>query len=138
MDVLTAAQRSYCMSRIRAKNTNPEMRVRLLAHRLGYRYRLHRRELPGRPDLVFARRKKAILVHGCFWHQHPGCKDASKPRTRTDYWRPKLEGNINRDRAALHALSELGWSALVIWECETRDIDALARRLFEFLGPPTG
>jgi DNA mismatch endonuclease, patch repair protein len=114
------------------------MRVRLLAHRLGYRYRLHRRELPGRPDLVFARRKKAILVHGCFWHQHPGCKDASKPRTRTDYWRPKLEGNINRDRAALHALSELGWSALVIWECETRDIDALARRLFEFLGPPTG
>ena len=123
------------MSRIRGKDTKPEMRVRRLVHGMGYRYRLHAKELPGRPDLVFGPRRKAIFVHGCFWHRHPGCSDNQIPKTRSDYWRHKLDRNVERDRRTEAALRAAGWSVLVIWECETNgDTDGLARRIRTFLG----
>ena len=122
------------MSRIRGKDTRPEMRVRRLVHGMGYRYRLHAKELPGRPDLVFRPRRKAIFVHGCFWHRHAGCSANQIPKTRSDYWRHKLDGNAERDRRNEAALRAAGWSVLVIWECETKgDPDRLARRIRRFL-----
>jgi len=121
------------MARIRKKDTKGELVVRRLAHRLGYRFRLHRRDLPGTPDLVFVSRRKAIFVHGCFWHRH-GCRLAGRvPRTRREYWGPKLDRNVERDRAAEAALLALGWRALTIWECEVGDPVALAHRLRTFL-----
>lgn len=134
MDVLTREQRSYCMSRIRAKNTKPEVIVRQVSHRLGYRFRLHRSDLAGKPDLAFISRRKVIFVHGCFWHQHKGCKLASTPKSSADYWLPKLERNVARDNDSTRQLANLGWESLVIWECETKDTDALASRLERFLG----
>ena len=133
MDVMSKEQRSRCMSRIRAKDSKPEMIVRRVAHGLGYRHRLHRKDLPGKPDLVFPSRRKVIFVHGCFWHQHAGCPLASKPKTRPEYWEPKLAGNMARDRKAQAELNELGWAVLVIWECETKDIKAFAERLTLYL-----
>lgn len=123
------------MRAIRSAGTKPEMAVRRLAHGMGYRYRLHARKLPGKPDLVFASRRKVIFVHGCFWHQHPkaGCSDARPPRSNPDYWLPKLARNKERDRNAQAELKKLGWSVCVIWECQTRNIPALRRRLKEFL-----
>ena len=122
------------MSRIRGKDTKPEMRVRRLVHGLGYRYRLHARELPGHPDLVFRPRRKAIFVHGCFWHRHAGCSANHIPKTRTQYWRAKLDGNVERDRRNEAALRAEGWGVLVIWECETKgDAHHLARRIRAFL-----
>lgn len=122
------------MSRIRGKDTKPEMRVRRLVHGMGYRYRLHAKELPGCPDLVFRPRRKAIFVHGCFWHRHPGCSANRIPKTRPDYWRAKLDRNVERDRQNEAALKADGWSVLVIWECETKgDSDHLARRIRAFL-----
>jgi len=122
------------MSRIRGKDTKPEMRVRRLVHGMGYRYRLHARELPGRPDLVFRPRRKAIFVHGCFWHRHSGCSANRIPKTRADYWRAKLNRNVERDRRNEAALRTAGWGVLVIWECETTgDPDRLARRIRAFL-----
>ena len=122
------------MSRVRAKDTKPEMVVRRLAHRMGYRYRLHGARLPGRPDLVFPGRKKVVFVHGCFWHRHEGCKLARLPKSRLDFWVPKLEANRLRDVANQARLREAGWSVLVIWECELKDQEGLARRLRDFLG----
>ncbi len=124
------------MRAIRSAGTKPEMAVRRLAHGMGYRYRLHGKKLPGKPDLVFASRRKVIFVHGCFWHQHPkaGCKDARPPRSNTDYWLPKLARNRERDRNAQAELKKLGWSVCVIWECQTRNTPALRRRLKGFLG----
>lgn len=135
MDTLTPAQRSERMSRIRAKDTKPEMVVRRLVHSMGYRYRLHRRELPGRPDLVFPGRRKVILVNGCFWHQHPdpNCRLSRLPKSRLDFWVPKLEGNRQRDERNLSALREAGWHPLVIWECQARDAQGLRDRLRDFL-----
>ncbi|MER2251519.1 very short patch repair endonuclease [Methylorubrum podarium] len=118
----------------RSKDTRPEMAVRSLLWGAGYRYRLHRRDLPGKPDIVFPGRRKVIFVHGCFWHQHEGCRRASKPKSRMDYWRPKLERNRSRDAAAREGLSAGGWSSLVVWECEIKDLDALLVRLRSFLG----
>ena len=118
-------QRSALMSRIRSGNTQPELAVRRLLHALGYRFRLHRRDLPGRPDIVLPRHSLVIFVHGCFWHQHSGCRLASRPKTRQDYWEPKLAGNVRRDRAAADALASLGWRVAVIWECETRKHETL-------------
>ena len=109
------------------------MVVRRLLHRLGYRYRLHAGELPGRPDIVFRSRRKAIFVHGCFWHQHEGCRRATIPRTRTAYWQGKFEGNKERDRVSLEALGCLGWKTLVVWECETKKLKALQVLLVRFL-----
>jgi len=121
------------MSRIRSKGMLPEMIVRRLIHAMGYRYRLHQKNLPGNPDLVFSRRRKIIFVHGCFWHQHPGCTDGHFPASNRGYWIPKLERNIRRDQVAVEKLKELGWVVLIVWECETQDRDILSLRLSEFL-----
>lgn len=135
MDRLTPAQRSLNMSRIRSLDTKPEIAVRRMVHAMGYRYRLYRRDLPGRPDLVFAGRRKIVFVHGCFWHQHrkSGCADARLPKSRLDYWLPKLERTAARDRAHLRALRRAGWRVLVIWECELAKPHRLAARLNQFL-----
>ena len=121
------------MSRVRAKDTKPEMIVRREAHRLGYRFRLHRRDLPGRPDLTFPRLKKVIFVHGCFWHRHD-CSKATTPSDNAAFWKKKFEENVDRDRKSLEKLRLMGWNAKVIWECETKDVGALQERLFVFLG----
>ena len=125
------------MSRIRSKDMKPEIVVRRLVHGMGYRFRLHRRDLPGKPDLVFGPRKKVIFVHGCFWHQHddPACKIARLPKSRLEYWGPKLSGNVERDRQIESAIAELGWSSLTIWECETAapSLDQLCVRIKDFL-----
>ncbi|MDZ4753491.1 MAG: very short patch repair endonuclease [Phycisphaerae bacterium] len=130
---MTPEQRSRCMSRIRSKNTTPELLVRSLVHRMGFRFRLHRRDLPGTPDLVFVGAQKVIFVHGCFWHQHPGCRHATQPATRADFWEAKFERNRARDRRACEALAALGWTTLVLWECEVRDATQLSKRLRRFL-----
>ena len=131
-DPLTAEERSERMSRIASTNTKPEMTVRRLVHAMGYRYRLHAKDLPGRPDLVFRSRQKLIFVHGCFWHQH-GCNQYRMPKSRQSFWEPKLEGNVVRDRQSNVLLEADGWAVLVIWECELRDVDVLAARLVGFL-----
>lgn len=118
VDHLPPELRSENMARIRAKATVPEMRVRKAAHALGLRFRLHRSDLPGKPDLVFPRHKTIIFVHGCFWHQHDGCRRASAPKSRVEYWSPKLQGNVRRDAINAGALRRLGWNVHVIWECE--------------------
>lgn len=132
-DVMSAEDRSALMARIRGKDTKPELLVRRLTHRLGYRYRLHRRDLPGSPDLVFPRKRKVIFVHGCFWHHHHGCEHAATPKTRRAFWTRKLKANADRDQRALHELQARGWDALVIWECETKDSKQLADRIVEFM-----
>jgi DNA mismatch endonuclease (patch repair protein) len=122
------------MRAIRSTGMKPEMLVRRLVHGLGYRYRLHGHDLPGRPDLVFAPRRKIIFVHGCFWHQHAGCKLAHAPRSNISYWRPKLARNVARDAAHLSALKKNGWKVLVVWECQTKNVARLSQRLKRFLG----
>jgi len=134
-DVLTPEQRTRCMSAIKGKNTKPELVVRSTAHRLGYRFRLHSRDLPGKPDLVFPARKKVVFVHGCFWHQHPHCRYATRPATRKEFWAEKLDGNRQRDIRVQTELRQIGWDVLVIWECQTRDPSTLASRLIRLLGP---
>ncbi len=136
-DTVDSAKRSEIMSRIRGRDTKPEMVVRRTAHRLGFRFRLHRKDLPGSPDLVFPRHRAVIMVHGCFWHRHPGCRLASTPKSRRDYWKAKFRGNVVRDRRSESALVELGWRVLVIWECETKDESEVAERIREFLTPPS-
>jgi DNA mismatch endonuclease, patch repair protein len=113
------------MSRIRAQNTNPEMRVRSAIHRLGLRFRKHAKDLPGNPDLANRRKRWAIFVHGCFWHSHEGCRLASQPKSNTAYWKPKLEGNLTRDRAHYRELELRGYRVFVIWECDTRNPELL-------------
>lgn len=124
------------MAAIRSKDMKPEMVVRQLVYGLGYRYRLHRKDLPGKPDLVFGPRRKVVFVHGCFWHLHPdsGCLDARPPKSNVDYWGPKLRRNVERDAQHLGALRKMGWHTMVIWECETKDTDRLTKRLKRFLG----
>lgn len=133
MDIMEPGRRSALMSRIRGKDTKPELAVRHLAHSMGYRFRLHRRDLPGKPDLVFPRLRKVVFVHGCFWHQHSGCRYAYQPKSRIEFWRAKFLANKRRDRAALIALNDLGWDTLVVWECETSDTRSLERELVAFL-----
>lgn len=132
--------RRRIMAAIRGRDTKPEVAVRRMLHALGYRYRLHRRGLPGRPDLVFPSRRKAVLIHGCFWHQHPspGCRAATTPRVRQGYWGPKLARNVQRDGENLEALAAAGWDVAVVWECELAEPEAVAARLTGFLGPPGG
>lgn len=132
MDRLTRERRSWLMSRVRGKDTKPEMAVRRLLHGLGYRYRLHRKDLPGKPDLVFPSRRKAVFVHGCFWHGHD-CKYGKLPVSNVDYWRDKIERNKTRDANALHALGSLGWGAFVVWQCDIRDLERLEKALVDFL-----
>ena len=133
MDTLTREERSERMSRVRSTNTKPEMMVRRLVHSLGYRYRLHDAKLPGKPDLVFASRKKVIFVHGCFWHRHPRCKNTRWPKSRLDFWKPKLEGNRKRDLCHQRKLRRSGWRYLIVWECQTANMERLEERLVEFL-----
>lgn len=121
--VLDADARRRMMAGFKSKDTKPEMLVRKALHRLGYRFRLHRRDLPGKPDIVLPKHRTAILVHGCFWHQHGGCRDARMPRTRQDYWMEKFRRNSERDNATAASLTRLGWNVAVIWECETRRPD---------------
>lgn len=132
-DRLTPEHRSWLMSRVAQKNTTPEMKVRRAAHALGFRFRLHRKDLPGTPDLVFPRKKIALFVNGCFWHRHPGCKKASFPKSREDYWSAKFAANVARDERVRVELENRGWTVDVVWECETKDADELARRLHSLL-----
>src|SRR3984957_2727649 len=120
--------RSENMRRIRSKGIRPELAVRSLAHNMGYRFRLHKKDLPGKPDLVFVSRRRVIFVHGCFWHSHKGCKVAHVPKSNVGYWRPKLERNQIRDRKNMEALRSAGWHTLVIWECEIKDEASLRKR----------
>jgi DNA mismatch endonuclease (patch repair protein) len=122
-------KRSANMSKIRSVNTRPEVTVRKGLHARGFRFRLHRKDLPGKPDLVLARYRVVIFVHGCFWHQHSGCRLASWPKSRGDYWGPKLKRNMERDALAEVRLTELGWRTLVVWECDTRSADRWVERL---------
>jgi DNA mismatch endonuclease (patch repair protein) len=123
--VLTDAARSRQMALIRHKDTKPELLVRRFLHAAGLRYRLHDTRLPGRPDLVFAGRRVAVFVHGCFWHQHPGCRAARLPKSRADFWLPKLAGNVSRDARTEAALRAAGWDVIIVWECETRSRPSL-------------
>lgn len=132
VDHLTPKERRALMQRVRRKDTAPEMVVRRLVFSMGYRYRLHRKGLPGSPDIVFGPAKKVIFVHGCFWHAH-GCRRDSPPKSRLDYWQTKRERNRARDAANVADLERLGWQVLTVWECETRDADALTLRLQHFL-----
>ena len=135
MDVLSPLQRSRCMAAIRGKDTGPEMIVRRLLTALGYRYRLHGRALPGKPDLVFASRRAVVFVHGCFWHRHFCRFGRVVPKTRAAFWRTKLEGNATRDSRTRARLRREGWRVLVVWECQLRDVEQLATRLRAFLDP---
>ena len=136
IDKLTPERRSANMSRIRAKDTKPEMIVRRLVSSLGHRYRLHRKGLPGKPDLACGPTKKAVFVHGCFWHQHTGCREGRLPGTRIEYWKPKLFRNVERDTENIEALKKSGWKTLIIWECETTDIERLRKTVTRFLKQP--
>lgn len=131
-DHVTADRRSYIMSMVRQKDTKPELALRRALHRLGYRFRIHRRDLPGSPDIVFPSRKKVVFVHGCFWHGH-GCKWGQLPKSRPEYWKPKIETNRERDKRALTELREAGWEPLVVWQCELRDLEGAVGRVEAFL-----
>jgi DNA mismatch endonuclease (patch repair protein) len=131
-DKISSSRRSENMRRIRSKDTSPELAVRKLVHKLGFRYRLHVRDMPGRPDLVFPRRRAVIFVHGCFWHMH-SCEDGRLPKTRREYWVPKLSGNVSRHKRAERWLRRNGWRVMTIWDCETKSCETLSRRLLRFL-----
>jgi DNA mismatch endonuclease, patch repair protein len=132
-DNLKPEQRSYAMSRIRSSNTNPERTVRSIIHRLGYRYRLHCRDLPGKPDIVLVSRRKIVFVHGCFWHRHSCRRGSLNPKSNRHYWENKLIGNVTRDRIQHTALEEAGWSVLTVWECQCKEPKQLITTLSAFL-----
>ena len=135
VDKITPEERSRNMRKIRSKNTSPELLIRKIVYSLGYRYRLHRKDLPGKPDLVFFGKKKVIFVHGCFWHQHqnPECKIARVPKSKTEYWLPKLQRNVERDQRNKEELMESGWSVLEVWECETKNTSLVVLKVDAFL-----
>ena len=128
-EIVTTKRRSDIMRSVRQKNTAPEMVVRRIAHAIGGRYRLHRKDLPGRPDLVFPRLRLCIFVHGCFWHRHPGCRLATTPRSNVEFWQEKFARNVERDARKENELKIAGWNVEVVWECETRDPETLKERL---------
>lgn len=130
MDTLSKARRSWNMSRIKGADTKPEKLVRSLLHRMGYRFRLNVKKLPGKPDIVLPKYKTAIFVHGCFWHRHKGCNMAYVPKSRVEFWMDKFRQNVIRDKKNRKLLIDSGWSVVVIWECETRDIDNLCEKLY--------
>lgn len=127
MDRITKKHRSWNMSRITGRNTKPEMIVRSVLHRMGYRFRLHRTDLPGKPDIVLPRHKTVVLVHGCFWHRHSGCKFAYSPKSNIDFWKGKFEGNRLRDKTVRRELKKAGWRIVVVWECATGDQEMLSK-----------
>lgn len=133
MDHVTPTKRSKIMAAVRSKDTTPEMKVRRLVHSMGYRYRLHSPDLPGKPDLVFSSKKKVIFVHGCFWHGHKRCSKARLPKSRVDFWREKIENNVSRDRRVKRALNRKGWRYLTIWQCEVKDIGKTGTCIRAFL-----
>ncbi len=135
VDNRTVESRSRLMSRIGSKHTKPELAVRSLLHRLGYRFLLHRKDLPGKPDIAFAARKKAVFIHGCYWHGHD-CKVGKLPKSNVEFWSAKIERNWERDRRKISELEQIGWTAAEIWQCEIKDVQMLEARLREFLGPP--
>lgn len=135
---MTPKQRSRTMSRIRGKDTKPEMLVRRMLFAAGYRYRLHAKDLPGTPDLIFRGRRRAIFVNGCFWHSHHCPAGSRKPGTNAEFWEAKRSRTVERDQQALARLADLGWTSITVWECELRDPDAVARTLQEALGPASG
>jgi DNA mismatch endonuclease, patch repair protein len=134
VDRLSPERRSWNMGRIRGRNTRPERFVRSLLHRMGYRFRIHDQKLPGNPDIVLAKHKTAIFVHGCFWHRHLGCKFAYTPKSRIDFWQRKFDENVLRDRAAEEQFRETGWKLIVVWECEIADPLHLKERLRQEIG----
>jgi DNA mismatch endonuclease, patch repair protein len=139
MDVFTKEKRSQIMARVRGKNTKPELMVRSVLHGMGYRFRLHRKDLPGNPDIVLPKHKKVIFVHGCFWHGHSTCLRSKRPTTNQTFWDNKLDGNIKRDRRFRRELRRLDWEVLTVWECETKNSEKLLRKLERFLlGEKTG
>lgn len=121
------------MGRIRSKNTKPEKLVRSLLHGMGYRFRLHKKDLPGKPDIVLPKYRTVLLVHGCFWHRHPGCKYSYTPKTRKKFWETKFEKNVERDRTNIDALKKLGWNVEIIWECQTHNLEYLTERINKLL-----
>jgi len=133
-DVHTATIRSYNMSRIRNKNTKPEIIIRSIVHRMGFRYGLHNNKLPGKPDIVLSRLKKIIFVHGCFWHIHKCKYGRVRPATNTKFWQTKRQGNVDRDKRNIKELKKLGWKILVIWECQTKKPEKVIKRIKKFLG----
>jgi len=133
MDKISPQERSRVMAQVKGKNTAPEKRVRSLLHKMGFRFRLHRKDLPGAPDIVLAKWKTVIFVHGCFWHRHPGCKRASTPASNMDYWNRKFARNQARDVDNQSRLTSLGWRVIIVWECELRDINSLEKRLIDLL-----
>ena len=135
-DIVDSQRRSQMMSGIRGRDTAPELIVRRIAHSLGHRFRLHRKDLPGRPDLVFPRYRLIVFVHGCFWHRHRGCRYAYMPKSRVPFWTKKFTGNVARDKRNQEALRNLGWRVLIIWECETRDEENVRRRLVGHIRRP--
>lgn len=134
-DTVSPQRRSWTMAQIRSENTSPEMRVRSLLHRLGYRFRLHRRDLPGRPDIVLPKYRTVILVHGCFWHRHKGCRRTTSPKSNVEFWENKFERNMLRDRRNTYQLRRAGWRVRVIWECQTEPEERLRRHVRRVLRP---
>lgn len=133
VDVFSREKRSWVMSQVKHWDTKPERVVRSLLHRMGYRFRLHRADLPGKPDIVLPRYRKVVLVHGCFWHGHLGCRRATRPTSNTNFWNARLDGNMERDRTNQRRLRRMGWGVLVVWECETTRLSKLEARLRRFL-----
>lgn len=133
-DSLSGERRSWNMSRIRGRNTGPELRLRSLLHRAGFRFRLHAKQLPGRPDVVLPKYRTAIFVHGCFWHRHPGCRNTTTPSTRRAFWQEKFDGTVSRDARDRAALENAGWTVLTVWECELKaDPEGVLHRLADEL-----
>lgn len=132
-DIVDSKTRSRMMAGIRGKNTKPEVKVRQALHAAGYRYRLHRADLPGKPDIVLPSRRAVVFVHGCFWHRHKGCPAATTPTTRPEFWQAKLSGNVERDERNIGLLREQGWAVHIVWECQTKGAGSFWRSLVEFL-----
>lgn len=133
MDRLTKEHRSWNMSRIKGRNTKPEVCVRSVLHQMGYRFRLHRKDLPGKPDIVLPKYQTVVFVHGCFWHRHPGCQYAYTPKSRVRFWTMKFKRNVERHTEVEEQLTQLGWRVVVVWECETKDVDSLWQLLEEVM-----
>lgn len=133
MDKISPEKRSWVMSQVKSRNTRPEIFVRSLLHRLGYRFRIHRPDLPGKPDIVLPKYRTVIFVHGCFWHSHEGCKRARMPAANNSYWKQKLARNMDRDAHNKDSLKSLGWNVIIIWECELKNMELLRARLLDCL-----
>ncbi len=133
MDVFSKRTRSRIMSHISGKNTKPEILVRSLLHRMGYRFRIHKKDLPGRPDICLPKHKKVIFVHGCFWHGHENCSRSKRPTTNVEFWNKKIDGNIERDKENIKKLRRLGWQTLMIWTCEIKNQEELKNKLISFI-----